>query len=203
MWKILRQKGCACPLTTNVMWLDGAHHQASVKEALVSEAIHLNSRFAFQLCLGSANAIMICDLRDVTAFLCFHSRWWGWENWLSRLRTANSALSARHPSSLRLNSHWRRTITLASCKRLKISLKGKEDVPLDKQKNLSLRQMGCHSCHIVLSHHKCGQRERGELTHSPKTLLCAVPEWERPYCNAKPKHPFEKRSSRKRMRNKS
>lgn len=63
MWKILKQKGCACPLIKNVTWLDGAHHQASVKKALVSKAIHLNPHFAYQLSLGSANAIMICDLR--------------------------------------------------------------------------------------------------------------------------------------------
>jgi len=47
---------------------------------------------------------------------------------------------------------------LASCKLLKISLKGKESVPLNRQKNLSLRQTGCRSCSIVLSHHRFGQR---------------------------------------------
>lgn len=109
---------------------------------------------------------MICDLGDMTAFLCFLSRWWGWENWLSRLRTASSALSARHPSSLRLSSHWRRTITLASCKQLKISLKGKGDVPLNKRKNLALRQLGCHSCCIVLSQQRPGQRQ-GASWHIP------------------------------------
>lgn len=125
---------------------------------LVTKAIHLNSSFA-QLCLWIANPIMICDLRDMTAFLCFHSRWWGWGNWLSRLPTASSALSARRPSSPRLSSHWRRTTTLASCKQPKISLKGKGDVPLHKKQDLTLRQLGWHSCCIVLSHQRCGQRQ--------------------------------------------
>lgn len=109
---------------------------------------------------------MICDLGDMSAFLCFLSRWWGWENWLSRLRTASSALSARHPSSLRLSSHWRRTIMLASCKQLKISLKGKGDVPLNERKNLTLRQLCCHSCCIVLSQQRPGQRQ-GASWHIP------------------------------------
>lgn len=134
---------------------------------LVTKAILLNSSFA-QLYLWIANPNMICDLRDMTAFLCFHSRWWGWENWLSRLRTANSALSARRPSSLRRSSHWRRTTTLASCKLPKISLKGKGGVPLSKKKKLTFRQMGCHSCCIVLSHQTCGQRQRGRWHIPPK-----------------------------------
>lgn len=104
----------------------------------------------------------------MTSFLCFHSRWWGWENWLSRLQTANSALSARRPSSLRLSSRWRRMITLASCKQLKISLKGKGVVPLRKKKSLTSRQMGCHSCCIVLSHQRYGLRQGGSWHILPK-----------------------------------
>lgn len=163
---------------------------------LVTKAIHLNSSFV-QLYLWIANPTMICDLRDMTAFLCFHSRWWGWENWLSRLRTANSALSARHPSSLRLSSHWRRTITPASCKQLKISLKGK-DVPLNKKKNLIWRKMGCHNCCIALSHQRCGQRQ-GCSWHIPPKCYFVLYQ----IGNAKSKHSFEKRSSQKGVQTKS
>lgn len=105
---------------------------------------------------------MICDFRDMSALLCFHSRWWGWGNWLSRLRTASSASSARHPSSPRLSSHWRRTTTLASCKQLKISLKGKGGVPL------TWGQLGCHSCCIVLSHQEMWSEGWGSWPMPPK-----------------------------------
>lgn len=166
MWKILRHEGCACPLIKNVLWLvKGGHHQTGVKEALVREAICLGSLFPCQFCLRSANVMVICDFREVTAFLCFRTRWWGWENWLSRLQTANSASSARHPSSLRLSSHWRRTITLASCKLLKTSLKGKY-VPLNKQENVNFRQFGC--C-VALPYHCDSVAKEGRMS-------CCIPQ---------------------------
>lgn len=74
----------------------------------------------------------------------FCSRWWGFANWLSRLQTANSALSGQLPSSPKQNTLWRRMIMPASYRLLRISLRGEFRGPAGGSRAAGPLYLGCN-----------------------------------------------------------